>query len=255
MRPIRRKTMLFAGCCGLLLVIACASPEDIHPAPSTMGGQVISPKEDAPDPVAESPFFSSDAAIGTTEDLSTCFSMRLQVPSISVGDVLAGGLVIVNSCGCALAVLTAPVERRERFRHETRFPVELGNRCSYAIAYIFRQDVGLPQNAFLGDGCVRDTGLPDYAVIGSGERRIIPLTSGEPLALEPGAYGISILTIVAPKTTTEPRDAEINLRMSAMERHRTHPLIHPATLSEATVRRGPATSFEVFPKHHRATHP
>lgn len=144
------------------------------------------------------------------KDVSRCVSLSLQIPTMTTGDLLQGELEVVNSCRSSVALLTAPVEIRERFTEESRFPAETGIGQIYATAYLFQQKVGLGKDAFRGDGGIEVTSPPEYAIIGAGDKRWIPLTSD--LKLTRGSYGLALFTIRTPTASIGPGASHIDLR-------------------------------------------
>lgn len=197
----------------------------------------------------QSPFIAPGFRTAKSDDLTVCLSLLLRLYSIRSGQVLRGELEADNRCDTPLAVLTAPVETRVRTSPATHFPTEIGINRLYAIAYIFRRDIGLGPDAFRGDGGLQAVRAPEYSVIHPGMRTSIAVTSGLPLTIEAGNYGLALFTLVAP-VESSPKAAvtEIDLRSSLEQFNYGHklPLDRLPTLAEGAVRLAPVAFFEVL---------
>ena len=200
-----------------LLLSAAGCPGGTASRPPSSGNVVSAEPRKANAVFASHPFayFHYTAPEQTSAiDIASCFSLALHVPSFRTGEALSGQLLAQNTCGQPVAVLTAPIEQRLRLVPETRFPVEAGIDKVYAVAYFFRRDVGLGRDAFRGDGGVTPSGLPDYVVVEESAAMAVPITSGVPVDLEPGAYGLAFFTIVAPAPSHTHKDGQIDLQNS-----------------------------------------
>jgi hypothetical protein len=171
----------------------------------------------------------------------------LEVPAFVAGEVLIGHFDIDNECASPIAIITAPVELRLRLRAEDHFPVELGLSNTYAIAYLFRRSVGLSADAFVGDGGLGISAAPAYVVVGPGEHGIIHLTSGKPIRLAAGSYGLALLTVAVPTTATAPREGTIDLRNSVAALAGRLGDGRKFAITHQAVRIGPVAFFEVGP--------
>lgn len=230
----------------LVLLTACGAAPDKAVSVHADDNSVPEPAREPFPQEGDNPFLSPSPVNAEQEDLSRCASLRLQIPNLTAVDVLHGELEVANDCSFSVAVLTSPVETRERFAEESRFPAEIGISEIYAVAYVFRQEVGLGKDAFRGDGGVVVTSAPGYAVVGAGENRSIPLTSGMKLAH--GSYGLALFTIVAPTVSIGPGANHIDLRKTVAASASTPPLGQRLLLAESAVRLAPVAFFEVEPQ-------
>jgi len=190
-----------------------------------------------PDSIAEHdghPFahFSGRSMAGYGRPAAVCLQQQLRMPPQTAGGVIEGTLVLTNHCDLAVAVLTAPVELRQRLRGDQRFVFEAASTGQvYALAYIYRQEHGLDPHSFLGDGGLWVSVLPDYAVVGPRETLELPVTSGIPIDWGPGEYGILFVTIVVPATgspaTSERIDFSESVAFLSFSRERTPQLRTP----------------------------
>jgi hypothetical protein len=106
---------------------------------------------------------------------------------------------ITNRCDYPVAVLTAPLELRVRRTGKEKFVYERMSWAAYAILYAVAADLG--DQAFRGDGVIRDGGLRvrralRYTSIGSMATATVPLRCATDLA--PGRYVFFLSTFEAP---------------------------------------------------------
>jgi hypothetical protein len=202
----------------------------------------------APDDRAVNPFIRSLIAESSTAELTSCITIRLEVAPVREGTALSGQLDAANRCPWPIAILTAPVETRLRLSPTDQFPAETGILRPYAVAYVFRKEVGLGKDAFRGDGGVTLSTPPAFAVLGVGEDRTTPLRGRLPENLSRGTYGLALLTIIAPMPGATSKAAEISLEES-VERFQCDGVEGgaPLILAEGVVRRGPIAFFTVGP--------
>jgi hypothetical protein len=81
---------------------------------------------------------------------------------------------------------------------------------AYAVLYVFRRDLGIGPDAFLGDGGLEVFGLPEYALIPARSVKELPFMDKEGVLrnLSPGEYGIVFATSVvwgAPRNGNNPQ--------------------------------------------------
>jgi hypothetical protein len=224
------------------LELGCGRPAEELPAATN---EVPPFQASASSSLPSNPFVGIDKSAASSEDLAGCLSSRIRIPPVEVGAPLSGQLDIENGCRVAVAILTAPIERRNRLTHDSRFAVEDGISRVYGIAYVFRKEVGLPKKAFRGDGGVDSAIHPDFAVIPAGQRMSLPINGGTSIGLEPGNYGLALFTIAVPVHSDGPILGAIDLRNSVAELQKTRMRVPTFSLPAAAIRLGPATYFEV----------
>jgi hypothetical protein len=175
-------------------------------------------------------------------------SGKLRVASLYQREILRGDLSVTNRCEGAVAILTAPIEQHLRLTSDIRFTVEDGIDRVYGIAYIFRTEVGLGQDAFRGDGGLEVSYLPDYVVVEPGSTATIPITSGKPLDLPAGRYGLALFTIATPSAIASSQSGEIDFRNSVASLRGSRAAISGLILPTAAIRLAPVGFFEVRPR-------
>jgi len=194
------------------------------------------------------PFEASASENTSLPDIAGCLTSSLEASSIKRGEKLEARLVVKNECAADLAIVTSPVERRVRLHPSDKFPVETGLGNGYAIAYMFAKNVGLSNDAFIGDGGLPFNGLPEFAVVKAGGVKSIPVTDRETHVLPPGQYGLAILTIATDARGATSTQEMIDLADSIREveqRRGPDAVEQPFFLPVNAIRIGPATFFEV----------
>jgi len=234
----------------LLLVVtaaSCNTPTMQQASPHKLSGRPRT-LQSSNSPASSNPFavFRYDSSVSVAEESpSSCLTLRLQIETSVPGKPLRGHLLIDNACKRRVAILTAPVEKRLRLSVGNRFPAEVGIDQVYAIAYVFRKDVGLENDAFLGDGGFSVFTLPAYAVVDAIAKASIPLTSGVPLTLEPGSYGLALYTIAVWADGCPVRRSEIDLRNDIARFTAVHGRSRQIVLPPAAVRLAPVAFFRL----------
>jgi hypothetical protein len=182
----------------VLLVMAACSSSPEQPSgrssstphqgipPGGGSGSRVSSRQAAPTEAGENPFTRRTFAEHKTE----CVSMSLQ----SQGDRISQ-VRLANRCNHPVAVLTAPLELRVRRTGKEKFIYERTSWAAYAILYALATNLG--DQAFRGDGVIRDGGLrlnrgPGYTAIGPKTTATVPLRC--PTDLPPGRYGFLLST-------------------------------------------------------------
>lgn len=194
------------------------------------------------------PFIRSFVAETFAAELASCLTLRLEVAPLRMGAALSGRLEAANRCPWPVAILTAPVETRLRLSPTDRFPAETGILRPYAVAYVFREEIGLGKDAFRGDGGVTLSRPPVFAVLGVGEDRSTPLSGQLPANLSPGTYGLALVTITAPIPGASSKAGRINFQESVERFQRDGGEGGaPLALAEAVLRRGPIVFFKIGP--------
>lgn len=208
-----------------LALTSCSEASD-RPSPRGVDLEATSPGQrqqasSRTDP-GENPFaffsYSSDDQGVKGSDLG-CIRTRLALSHLASGEVLSGTLELQNDCDSALAVLTAPVELRLKLDREKRFPFEAGGVNEvYDLAYIFRKDLGFgARETFLGDGGLNVSTLPEYAVVEPASTLALAISSGDPLEIEPGEYGLALFTIVVQAPGRKEKAGSIDFRESVRQ--------------------------------------
>lgn len=196
-------------------------------------------------PFAHFRYTASDEPHAT--DLAACVALRLELVSATASEPLRGELKIENRCAESIAVLTAPVEYRARLTSETRFPAEEGTDRVYAIAYVFDRQIGLGKDAFRGDGGLTVRSLPDFVVVEAAARMAVPLSSGQPLKLAPGRYGLALFTVAVPAPGFPRKPGKLDLFQPVAQSQQTRPVGPPLVMRPTAVRLAPVAFFEITP--------
>ena len=158
--------------------------------------------------------------LGIPTPVADCAELRLTASDFARGSPLKAVLRVNNRCSESVAVLTSPLEVRFRLRKEDRFPAELMDAAAYSVVYVFDTQVGLPKEAFHGDGALTVTALPAYYWVIPHTPVDIPITGSHPKlsVLPPSSYGISILTPVVFASGFPERRVPFDLGLS-VEKH------------------------------------
>lgn len=170
----------------LVIVSSACAPAEELPTKSA------APKESLPPVVTENPFtrpsFEAQMPQCTTVTLEVAYEATLSAVSI------------VNRCDHAVAVLTSPIEIRVRRTGTEKFTYERTRWAAYALLYVVSAELG--NDAFRGDGVIRDGGLrvsraPRYVTIPG--RETVKLAMQCTVDVPAGRYSLAFVTYEAPQ--------------------------------------------------------
>jgi hypothetical protein len=192
----------------LLLMEACSSSPEQPSGGRSSSGSRASPRQAASIEANENPFTRPTFA----EHKTDCVSLSLQ----SQGDRISQ-VRLANRCDYPVAVLTAPLEFRLRRTGTEKLIYERMPWAAYAILYALATNLG--DQAFRGDGVIRDGGLrldrgPGYTAIGPKTTATVPLRC--PADLPPGRYGFLLSTFEVPLHDAPPRSDPFDCSLSVV---------------------------------------
>jgi len=192
-RGISRKSIALAV---LPLALACGQAK-VRSEPNSQSGSIEDSAPSVTKATVENPF----TKVALEESYQSCLTIAIQVTG---GEPKA---LVTNQCDYPVALLTSPLEVRVRRTGTERLVNERMSWAVYAILYVFPASLG--EEAFRGDGIIRDGGLrvrrsPGYTSIGGRESIAIPLRCT--LDLPPDRYLLLLSTYEAPLESSPSRN-------------------------------------------------
>lgn len=126
----------------------------------------------------------------------SCVTMTLDVS----GGSFPSTVTMLNKCDHSVAVLTSPLEVRIRLTGKEKFVHERMPWTAYAIFFVVASD--LRDDAFRGDGVIRDGGLrvnrpPGYTTVAAKGIARVPVRCE--LDVPRGRYALALMTYEAPQ--------------------------------------------------------
>lgn len=226
-------TLLTSG-----LFITCAPEPDRPGLSESIGGDVTESRASArPD---DNPFTSP--LLIEADAVTHCTHLSMTIENIHVGDRLRGELSITNSCKVSVAVLVGPVEARFRYESNTKLLNESMSRAAYSVLYIYSESVGLPADAFRGDGSEPVRAEPDYIVVLPEQKQALRIMTD--IAIDEGNYGAAVICPVVATAKREGTAAAFDVSKTA-ERYGSSSAT-PVRLRPGVSRLSAADSFEVY---------
>lgn len=193
-RGTNRTSIVLAA---LSLLLACRQAE-VRSAPDPQSASI----EDSAPSVAATTFENPFTKVALEESSQSCLNIAIQGRPSKDSKAL-----VTNQCDYPVAVLTSPLEVRVRRTGAEKLVNERMSWAAYAILYVFPAALG--EEAFRGDGIIRDGGLrvrrsPGYTSVGGRESIAIPLRCD--LDLPPDRYLLLLSTYEAPLDDSPPRN-------------------------------------------------
>jgi hypothetical protein len=151
------------------------------------------------------------------ESLRQCIRLDFEIGRSLERKRVSGKLVIHNDCGSPISILIDPVQVYYRRSKSEFFVPETIVDPAYAVLYVFRRDLGIGPDSFLGDGGLEAFGMPEYALIPARSVKELPFMDKEGVLrnLSPGEYGIVFATsVVWGASRNERNNPQIDLGLS-----------------------------------------
>jgi hypothetical protein len=128
--------------------------------------------------------------------VSSCLRISLKLSDAK------GAVVAHNDCGTRMAILVDPVETYYRRTKTEFFVPSTIVEPVYATLYIFRADLAMGKNSFIGDGGLEVFGWPKFTLLASHSKVELSLVGRDKKLsnLPPGKYGAILITFAAPTT-------------------------------------------------------
>lgn len=194
--------------------------------------------------------FSSYPVMRIDRAASSCLSINVEIVPATGDRGTKGILVANNKCDSSMALLVNPVETYYRTTKSEFFVPTTIVDPAYAILYVFRSDLGIGKDSFIGDGGLEVFSWPEVAIIPARSSREMPLIGAGRMfrGLIPGRYSAIFSTVAVPTPLRTGGVSVIDLGRDVKSFNSEKKSERAQIRSDASLVVSPASDFVVSPR-------